>query len=587
MALPKRPSGGTAPQKVVPPEFGEPQNEAKIEPEQDFALPELEDFTLPDLEIESEVAVNKTSSIPKNVARKLAAPDSPRNRFDNPSSTNQADPEPSKIAASDVLDAHEDEDELTALDRELGLLDDDDYPPVRVEGSDPIVELPLVESDAEVISGNEDLFAELEENLEEDDDSDDEFADLLKGLEDATSQSTDDDDALEDDDESPAPVDSIDSDWEAALSELESFNEDAALPVVSDEDDDSDDDDEDEEDEEEWQIEEFTPPANPFALPEDFESLENSEDEDEEDEEDEDLPDDDFVPPSDPFANPFASASSEEAENSSDDDAGLEEETAEEETEAPNTSLKDKAAGLLSPTKAKQGLSNYFAKLKAELDGEKVPTSRNRPTDNEPESDTQNDELEESGSPEEGRTKSPIRIFGFLRPIKSLYTTIVNIIFGIITAILGILSKLPLIGFIFKIALEATKVLRAIAQYIPLAFFIGILVAVSYFSVPRDSLIGLPDSGGATFTEFSYDPASNSASGVIFNTGDIIADVEPVFTIKSIQPGPNPVSWVIPAIATTCVADAVQVDIDSTINVTATCSEAVTGFIPRATGELK
>lgn len=567
MPLPKRPSGGAASKKVAPPQFGEQENSAEV----DFALPELEDFALPDLMLESEDEPQEIPSIPKTEPIQATTPDSSRDRLTRPASTNQEVREPAQAAVSDVLDTPEDEDEETALDRMLGLLDDDDFSAktpssVVQDQSESMDEAPVDNS-----------LIELEENLsedEEDDDEDSDFEDLLRGLEETVS-------APDVEEETPAAA-TVDDDWEAAFAELEAFNE-SALPEVAetdvetDSDEDDDDEDEDEEEDGDWNLEEFTPPANPFeTLPEDFQNAFDTDDEDE-DEEEGDTPEDDFVPPSDPFANPFAD---EESTPDEDESSDSDEETNE---TSNKPSLKDKAAALLSPAKAKQGISDYFAKINAELHGEEPPKPDRRSERNSEE----HDQEEESEDPIGRSTRSPLKVFGFLAPIRSFYTAIVNIIFGIITTILGILSKLPLIGFVFKIALEATKVLRAIAQYIPLVFFIGALVAVSYFSVPRDSLIALPDSGGATFTEFTYDPASNSVTGLITNTGDIIADVQPEFTVKTIQPGLNPVSWVIPEVTSKCVAKSVRVDIDSTTKVTAKCSDAITGFIPRVTGELK
>lgn len=571
MPLPKRPSGGTTPQKVVPPKFGEQENSTDV----DFALPELDDFVLPEIELETRSEESVSTS--EKLSNSVTVLDSSKNRITRPSSTNQDTPKPPQTAVSDVLGMNEDEDEETALDRELGLLDDDllDAKSSNSTGStlsDDEEDLEDEDEYADNQSEADSSLIELEESPSETEDDDTEFEDLLRGLEETVSIS-------ESKIEEPVE-DDVDTDWEAAFSELEAFNDSAsseASNVSESDSDDEEDDDEDEEEDGDWSLEAFTPPANPFeALPEDFQNASATDDEDEEEEDD--TPEDDFIPPSDPFANPFK-----DEESSSDDDEESTADNEETNNAASKPSLKDKVASQLSPAKAKQSIADYFAKINAELHGEEPPKPGRRPERNSEEQDQE----EESEDQVRRAARSPLKIFGFLAPVRSFYTAIVNIIFGIITTILGILSKLPLVGFIFKIALEATKILRAIAQYIPLAFFIAALVAVSYFSVPRDSLIILPDSGGATFTNFTYDSASNSASGIITNTGDIIADVQPEFTVKTIQPGLNPISWVIPEDVSKCATESVRVDIDSTTKVTAKCSDAITGFIPRVTGELK
>jgi hypothetical protein len=589
MPLPKRPSGGAIPKKVAPPQSGEQESSADV----DFALPELDDLTLPDISFEPEAPIEKISSIPKTPKSEATVEDSSRERFNPASSTNQAAPKAAETAVSDRLPVAEDEDEETALNRELGLLDDDDLVQTNLASHDSQDhdedDEQYADENSEDADSEDNSLIELEEELPTDSETDeeDDFADLLRDLENTISGTDDDSETDEEDSvESPAlNADGLDTDWEAAFSELEAFNTDA-LPATYPDNDSKDEDteDDDDSDEEEYDLSGFVPPANSFgSLPPDFDDDEADEDSDEEVPEE-----DDFVPPSDPFANPFANEeprAKEPIEPEDEAEDTIEEVSEDDETpNAPRTgSLKDKVASALSPAKAKKRLANYFAKINAELHGEEPPKPRTDEEDevNEPEQDEAFAGQTERGS------RSGARLFGFFAPIRALYTGIVNFIFGILTTVLGILSKLPLIGFIFKIALEATKVLRAIAQYIPLAFFIGGLITVSYLSVPRDSLVVLPDSGGATFNNFQYDSRSNSAVGIIVNTGDIIADVQPVFEIRAIKPGLNPVSWVIPEVVSKCEAKSVQVDIDSTMNVTAKCSENITGFFPRATGELK
>lgn len=594
MPLPKRPSGGAIPKKVAPPQSGEQESPADVE---DFALPELDDFTLPDLSFESEVPIENVSSFPRETKTPPAVADSPRERFTPSSSNNQADHKPGQTAVSDRLPVAEDEDEETRLNRELGLLDDEDFDQSHGElhsTSDESIEDDEYDEDTDedaddLSSSLIELEEDLPETSETTEDDDDDFADLLRGLEETVGSTNDEDYSVDDlnEPESSGIVDSestdLDADWEAALSELEALSID--VDPESDESD-SDDDEEDEEsegEEEEFDLSGFVPPANPFSsVPADF----DNEDDEEDDSDESDLEEDDFVPPADPFANPFASEKPKSRRSSEPEETEEEiEETSEDEevSDTPRSgSLKGKVASALSPAKAKRGLANYFAKINAELHGEEPPKPRTD-EDDEPTID-QDEEL--NGQPERNR-RSGTKIFGFLAPVRALYAGIVNFIFGILTTVLGILAKLPLIGFIFKIALEATRVLRAIAQYIPLVFFIGGLITVSYLSVPRDSLIVLPDAGGSTFENFSYDSGSNTAAGTITNTGDIIADVQPEFEVRAIKPGLNPVSWVIPEVVSKCEAKSVRVDIDSTMNVTAKCSEPITGFFPRVTGELK
>lgn len=582
MPLPKRPSGGAAPQKAAPRHFDEQQ---KID-EEELVLPELDDFILPELDLEPDAKLEEASINPSTPKLPKVSPAVLSDQKDRPSSLKLPSSKPAHSAVADRLPITEDEDEETALDRELGLLDDED---LELSSTMSIDSDDDSEDDSESPNTDDD-YEENVNSLVEIDEDEDNFADLLRHIE-QTAHNSDED--LEDQGETVNDDPNEMDDWELTLSELESLSKESEESEESEETDESSDEytleTEEDTDDEDFDLsgflaqEDSTPSDNPPSLP----YFEDEDEDDEEDSSDVDPEEDDFVPPTDPFANPFDNekprtrkqVKSEDSEPEESEEAAEDEESDE---TAQSGSLKDKVSSLLSPAKAKRGLANYFAKINAELHGEDLPKPRTE--EDEVNSEPINDENFSNDS--EQAPRSGAKIFGFLSPIKALYTGIVNFIFAILTTVLGILSKLPLIGFIFKIALEATKVLRAIAQYIPLAFFIGGLIAISYFSVPRESLIALPDSGGATFNNFQYDSSSNSAVGTIINTGDIIANVQPEFEVRAIKPGLNPVSWVIPEVVSKCTSASVQVDIDSTMNVTAKCSEPITGFFPRVTGVL-
>lgn len=241
-------------------------------------------------------------------------------------------------------------------------------------------------------------------------------------------------------------------------------------------------------------------------------------------------------------------------------------------------------------SKKKSGLKAKFALIKAQIladaKGEKIPEALEDVDEPEDDADEQKPKRERSESKGKIRKPDLSKIFGFLSPIKKLYLTVVGIFFKILTGILGILSKLPLIGKLFKPILAATRILEKLAMFLPLVVLVGALILFSYLSVPRESIIELPDSGGAIFNEFSYDSKTGIASGTVTNTGEVIAEVKPVFTVHAIEPSLNPISWFIPKETKTCEGKLINIDIDSMKKVSFECKTS-DGFIPRASGVLK
>lgn len=557
----------------------------------------------------------------------IATPSSP---VENPTFTSQN-------TVSDESLYPDDEDEETQLNRLLGLDEDDDEDEItpiaeatssqntieenfdeELDDDTPEpVESPQFSDTSQSIS--EDVSSE---NDEDEDDSEIDFDSLIRQLEeensslggDQESVISDDEPDTEDDDEDedvydeeltlPTPdrysLDSNDDSseddsssnddtgWDELLSQMEK----EVLEVDGDdtndfsseisEDNDSEDDDEDDEGDD-WvpPEDDFVPPANPFAIPEEFADPDIDEDEDEES----------VLPDLNDAAEADWDEEDPEEEIESDDS---EEEDDEDDDDKP--SIGQKLAGMLSVSSLKDSIADYFAKIKAELHDEEPPAPRSSRKNSEEEEDAPSEEEEEDSTDDEEddgkgkRRKSrggSKKLFGFLSPIKTLYMGLVNLIFGIISGILGILAKLPLIGFIFSAALGATQILRGIATYLPLVFVIGGLATISYFSVPRDSQILMPDNGGATFTEFAYDSNTHTVSGLVTNTGDIIAEVQPEFKVMTIQPELNPLTWFMPSETAVCTSDTVWVDIDGAMPITVECSGDITGFIPRVTGELK
>lgn len=234
--------------------------------------------------------------------------------------------------------------------------------------------------------------------------------------------------------------------------------------------------------------------------------------------------------------------------------------------------------------KSGKGFKNKFENIKnqvlADIKGEDAPT-QNSFDEQDDDDEEYDDETTESNKP-----KSPLPGSKVLDLIKKPYLFVANIFFSILKGIFGFLAQIPLIGIVFKPLLSATKILEKISLFMPLIFVIGVFVTISYFQVPRESMIELPDSGGGTFSEFKYDYKTNSAIGKVTNTGEIILESKPEFTVHAIVPGLNPKTWFIPVEVGKCEGKVEKVDIDSSKEVTAEC-EKTNGYIKRTSGVLK
>jgi len=356
-----------------------------------------------------------------------------------------------------------------------------------------------------------------------------------------------------------------------------------------------DEEDEDEDDDGNFTYEEeFTPPSNPFEVVPDneqdeddaewgFEIEDDNSDSQDSNEEDKD-------------------ETSENEENFDEDTKSDEIPDGEEDTEKDKKEslLLSKLGGVFSSAALKLLLTNYFDAIKAEMKGKDAPPPKTKLEEVEEEDEVLEDEdeedLEENANSKKPKSKGKKKkkgklpnIFGFLKPIKTLYLFVVNFFFKILTTVLGILSKIPIIGRFISPLLSMTKLLQQLANYLPIVVLIGALVLASFLSIPREHVIELPDSGGATFSSFKYDSSKEIAEGKITNTGEIIATVAPEFTVVTLQPElTKPKTWIVPQEVFKCSGDYTSVDIDSEAKVEVKCpsKKELPGYFPRVIGEV-
>lgn len=196
-------------------------------------------------------------------------------------------------------------------------------------------------------------------------------------------------------------------------------------------------------------------------------------------------------------------------------------------------------------------------------------------------------QAKKSAKPKKGKKKlsklSPLAVI--FTPIKKAYSFIVRGIFGGLKGLLRVLSHLPLVGGVFRLALQSVRVLEWIARGAPALVVAAAIFALNYFATPHSALIELPDSASASFESFSYDETTGEAVGVVSNKGETVLYLSGAMTVWSMQPSLNPLTWVQPQVTNECAAPAIEVEAGETGELRVAC-EVKNGFAPRVSGEL-
>ena len=330
--------------------------------------------------------------------------------------------------------------------------------------------------------------------------------------------------------------------------------------------------------------------------------------------------DSEFLPPVNPYA------STDEEADTDDDDEEYDLEDAEEEEESPvvfaplskkspknaeenDTADSDEVKSAPQSEKSQKpprfgGLKGRFASIKeqvlADARGEDpAKAAKTRPAvDDEDEAD---DGKQEGSARKKGRDGSsavkktgaallnnPIAklIRTLLSPVAKLWMLVGSILVKVITVVVGILAKLPIIGKFIAPFLKATRVLNWMKGLLPLLLILGLLFWTGQKDVPLSSSVSLPDNGSVSFDSFGYDGATRTAHGTVHNTGDVIADVKVSFTVDTVHPTLNPFTWFAFRPSGTCATKPVSLDIDVSKTVSVTC-ENVSGLFPKTSGVIR
>lgn len=153
---------------------------------------------------------------------------------------------------------------------------------------------------------------------------------------------------------------------------------------------------------------------------------------------------------------------------------------------------------------------------------------------------TDTDNLDDKPAPAKKKSKSKN---GWSKKLLNLYKIINDFLFKVLLGILGLLTKIPIVGKVIKPLLKATKVLRIISNFLPLLLIPLILFIGCKLSVPNSiTEIELPDEGHITVGQTKV--ANDHVELKILNDGNVVAkDVLLKAKIYSYQPRLNPITW--------------------------------------------
>lgn len=162
-------------------------------------------------------------------------------------------------------------------------------------------------------------------------------------------------------------------------------------------------------------------------------------------------------------------------------------------------------------------------------------------------------------------------------PIVKIYMKLAEFLYVVISKLLTVLIKIPVIGKIFK---PLKKILTIGGKkYFPLIFLVFLVFVPFFLSVPKGVTMILPDGGGLKTSDFSY--SKEEASGVITNTGDIIITGEPVYNIYGFSPSLNPKTWFTYSYLGSCKGEEIDVDISDSKEVKMQCVPEKNGLFKK------
>lgn len=220
-------------------------------------------------------------------------------------------------------------------------------------------------------------------------------------------------------------------------------------------------------------------------------------------------------------------------------------------------------------------LDPFGEEAQALAEAEKSSAEESSPADGDEEAKGEKPAKKPKGS--RSKSGSPKVSFGPLVGVLSLpwrlYSSLAGFLFGVLEAIVGLLSKIPLIGIPFRILgglLSSVPLLwkKLIVLFLLVAVVWGGGFAIGNILPKPGATIELPDSGSASFTDVEL--SGGRVTGEIENTGETSLQLFPSVTVSQ-RELLNPGTWFSPAEVGSCEGDLVEIPIDATMKVAFDC----------------
>jgi len=144
------------------------------------------------------------------------------------------------------------------------------------------------------------------------------------------------------------------------------------------------------------------------------------------------------------------------------------------------------------------------------------------------------------------------------------------------------LGSIPFIGKLFRPLAAIAGIFTFILFLIPLIAIPFIIYSIASAAVPSESTASGPDGAAITFSSFSY--ANGEVTGKLTNTGEVIANVIPTFTVWDYNPFGGGSLFAFDKI-TTCEGEEITADIDETVTVNFACESSPKGVATKTSAE--
>lgn len=158
-----------------------------------------------------------------------------------------------------------------------------------------------------------------------------------------------------------------------------------------------------------------------------------------------------------------------------------------------------------------------------------------------------------------------------------------NPIVAFVAAILTLLSRIPILGMLFKPLIPLAGFITILLFLLPLVLLPFIIFGIAGKGLIEESSAEGPDNSLVALADFEY--VDGNAQAMVTNKGETIANVVVTFDILSYAPTWDPSTWWDYKKVTTCTSEEISVEIDGNFLVSTPCEIDESGISVRVYAE--